>query len=519
MRYDTIIIGAGSAGAILAARLTEDAKRSVLLLEAGPDFPDIEQLPEEIKYAYGRDRNLWTRAFGQTTQFGWGYTAKTTATATPMPVARGKLVGGSSAVNAQIFLRGVPEDYDSWAAAGNDQWSFQALLPYFCKIERDPDFHDAFHGNNGPIPLRRFRREEWNPEHLAFYEACRTVGYPHCADHNAPDSTGVGAYPLNNVDGIRWSTALGYLNPARGRANLTIQANCLVHRVLFEGKRAVGVLVEQNGALFNAYADEVVLSAGAIASPHLLLLSGVGPASDLERLEIPVVHDLPGVGQNLRDHPQVLMTLRTKPDVPLDGLAPRLQVGLRYTAQGSTLRNDMFMVPSSFATQAGVATDSPAIGFYLVACLYLAASAGELHLTSADPHVQPALDYNYLAEPFDRQRLREAVRLMLTLIEQPAFRAVIAERLTPTNDDLASDATLDAWMLREATTSHHSSSTCKMGPNSDPLAVVDQLGKVHGLDQLRVADAAIMPDCIRANTNVTSMVIGERIADFMRQGL
>ncbi len=515
MHYNTIIVGSGAAGAILASRLTEDATRSVLLLEAGPDFATLDDLPEEIRYAFGRP-HLWARAFGRATRFGWDYSARSTAKAEPIFVPRGKLAGGSTAVNAQIFLRGVPEDYDAWAAAGNDLWSFQALLPSFCKNERDLDYQTPFHGNDGPIPCWRFPREQWLAEHAAFYEAARSAGYADCPDHNDPDSTGVGPLAHNNVDGIRWSTAIGYLNPARRRPNLTIQADSLVHRVIFEGRRAVGVVVEQQGQLHNLYADEVILSGGAIGSPQLLLLSGIGPADHLRALDIAVVQALPGVGQNLRDHPQILATMRTRPGVPLDAAAPRLQVGLRYTATGSNLRNDMFLLPSSYAAAGGVATVSDAIGFYLAACIYLAVGAGELKLTSTDPHVQPWIDYNYLAEAFDRLRLREAMRILLDLAEHPAYRAIIAERVTPTDDDLRSDAALDEWMLRTVSTSHHISSTCKMGPASDPMAVVDQLGRVYGVEGLRVADASIMPDCIRANTNITSMVIGERIAELMR---
>ncbi len=339
-------------------------------------------------------------------------------------------------------------------------------------------------------------------------------------DHNHPHATGVGPIASNNPDGIRWSTALGYLEPARHRLNLTVRANCTVRRLLFEGSACVGAEVESGGERFAVEGHEIILSAGAIGSPHVLMLSGVGPRDHLQELGIPLVRDLPGVGQNLRDHPMLFVTWSTTPDHPLDAFAPRIQLVLRWTAEGSHLWNDLMMFMSSFASKRvdrGGDRMTP-MGIRMHPVLDLAMSAGELRLQSTDPDVQPLLDYRYFEDEFDRRRMREMVRLAVKLAEHPAFADIIAERIEPTDAELASDDALDEFILREITTGHHSSGTCKMGPDSDPLAVVDQYGKVHGLQGLRVVDASIMPDCIRANTNVTTMMIAERIADFIRAG-
>jgi choline dehydrogenase len=514
MRYDVIIVGAGTAGSILAARLSEDPRRSVLLIEAGPDYPSLESLPDKLKYGYT------TAADITPSDHDWKITGRATAQAGPMLVPRGKVTGGSSAVNGEIFLRGIPEDFDAWASLGNTGWSFEKVLPFFCRLERDLDFGGDFHGAEGPIPVRRFKREEWLPPQVAFVEACQAEGFPESPDHNAPAASGVGPLPLNTLDRVRWSTNVGYLNPARHRSNLTLMPDCLVHQVVFESSRAAGVVLQSGGATSTVFGEEIILSAGAIGSPHLLMLSGIGPADQLNSAGVPCRLDLPGVGQNLRDHPHAYTLWQTRAGYPMDPERPRYQVALRYTAPGSSLRNDMQILMVSFATgrvDRGGDGRTP-VGIVLQPVLNLSLGKGELRLQSSDPTLPPALDFDFLTEPFDRRRLREALRLCLRLAEHPAFKEILGARIAPADEDLASDAALDQWMMREVSTTNHISGTCKMGPASDPTAVVDPHGRVHGLDGLRVADASIMPDCVRANTNATTMMIGERMADLILQG-
>ena len=512
MSKTTVIVGAGSGGAALAARLTEDPEQHVILIEAGPDYADPSALPDDIRDAkeMSVDKHDWDLK---------AYFLEPPSAREAMPYPRGRVVGGSSSVNAAIAQRATKEDLDTWVAAGNTEWSYEKTLPYFAKMEADRDFPDGEgHGADGPIPIMRHFAEDWPRITKAFAKSWEAQGMPWVEDFNAKASSGYGPVPRNLMgeEELRAGALVTYLAEARGRANLDIRADTLARRVLFDGKTAVGVEVEKDGDVENVSADQVVLAGGAFHTPHLLMLSGVGPSAVLKEHQIEPVVINEAVGQNLQDHPfsPLVALLKEKTD----------KGGVRAQAKFSTGTDNLIDDMMIFAAVLDPATmNIPAEtkgkkALMMNNLLAKPHSEGWVTLSSADPRVQPEIHVNFLSHPFDIERLKGSMRKSWEMVTSSPMKEEIDEICFLDEDTINDDAKLEEYIRNFASTSLHCAGTARMGQADDPKAVVDQYLNVHGTENLMVADASVMVNVTTGLTNLTAFMIGERLADWLLNG-
>jgi choline dehydrogenase len=526
--FDYVIVGAGSAGCVLANRLSEDAATRVLLLEAGgSDRSIFIQMPTALSIPMNMPR------------YNWGFETEPEPfmNGRRLDCPRGKVLGGSSSINGMVYVRGHARDFDQWEARGATGWGYRNCLPYFRKAETWTGGGDEYRGGDGPLDTCN-GNEMANPLYRAFIEAGREAGYLETADYNGYQQEGFGPMHMTVRNGVRASAANAYLKPVRGRDNLTVVTGALTERIVLEGKRAVGVAYERNGVPRTVLAArEVILAAGSIGSPQLLQLSGIGPGAVLRAAGVEVAHDAPGVGENLQDHLEVYFQFRCRQPITLNaklGPLAKLAIGTRWILFKDGLgATNHFESCAFIRSKAGVEWPDIQYHFLPAAMRYDGNAAfdghgfqvhvgpnkpksrGRLRIASPDPRAKPKVLFNYLRHDDDRAGFRACIRLTREIIGQAAFDRFRGEEIQP-GAPVTSDDAIDAWIRANAESAYHPSCTCKIGAADDPMAVLDPECRVRGIEALRVADSSVFPTITNGNLNAPTIMLAEKAADAIR---